>query len=527
MDLPAVGSKMQTGISLIVLLVLSFCTYYLHFADPNLIFWDENFFIPSASRYLVNIAQFEAHPPLGKLLIAAGEYWIGGNNPQDWQVLAQYKHITGEQLPKTFVFSGMRMLPTLFGMFSALLVYGLMLSLTGKKPVMALLFTALYVFENAYIVHFRAAHLDSFQFFFSVAAFWLFADAWQSAKPLSWRTYAALAGFIALAMMVKVNAVLLVLLLPVLYWRELASTRPTVGYAFMPLRVARTLSNNAMASQNQKRYAVRTLLGDFVKKSLAALVAGIIVCVTVFAVHVSLGRKLPDINTSTGWADLAYFSPAYRQFIEQQGSLTPAVLLAAGQDYFAFMQNSHLSSPKLESCKAGENGSSPLSWPLMTKTFNYRWDSKNGQTRYLQLAGNPFSWGLAFVALLASFSLVISHRLLAVPVRDQALYRQIEVYCGFYLLYMGLHVYFSSKRVMYLYHYFLGLLISFILVALLWQYLERAHPNLRRYRYGFLSLMLVGIVAGYLFISPLTYHQPLDKPSCELRNLLKPIVECQ
>lgn len=499
MNLNIFNNKRQSVICQAVVVFLAFATYYRDFADPNLIFWDENYYIASASRYLENIAQFEAHPPLGKLLIAAGDYWIGSNSHQDWQVLAQYKQVTGEQLPRGFNLAGMRIMPALFGMLTALLVYGLMLSLTRQRPFMALLFTAPYLFENAYIVHFRAVHLDSFQLFFSVAVLWLFVDAWQTNRPLHWKHYAAIAAFSGLAIMVKVNAVLLLVLMPVLYWKE----------------------------QGLAKVSLKTKVFDFFEKAFAAAVAGLLVCATVFAIHLSLGRNLPDINTPSGWDDLAHFSPTYRHFLEHHDAISLVVLMAAAQDYFTFMQKSHLGVPKFDACKIGENGSSPITWPIMDKTINYRWDSNNGETRYLQLVGNPISWALGLFALVASFALVLSHRLFAAPVRNQALYQQIEVFCGFYVAYMGLHVYLASQRVMYLYHYFLGLFVSYILVVLVWQYLEAVYGVLQRQRYWLLGGLMLAVLASFLFIAPLTYHQPLTKPECQLRNVFMLVVECR
>jgi len=504
----------------IIVLSVAFFTYCLHLGEPNLLFWDENYHVPAASRYLANIAQFEGHPPLGKLLIAAGDYLVGVNRQSAWQTLARYKQISDGQLPADFNLAGMRIMPALFGLLTAILVYGLMLSLSRQKPVVALLFTSLYVFENAYIVHFRGAHLDSFQLFFSVAALWLFVDAWQAAKPLSWKTYAALATFIALAMMVKVNAVLLLVMLPILYAREL-SMSPSARYASMPFTVT---GDNGLRG---KWYAMRALLSDFAKKALAAAFSGLLVCAVVFGIHLSLGRNLPDSKTPAGDEDIANMSPSYGLFLEGHGNLTPTVFAAAAQDYFAFMQKSHLGVPKLNVCKVGENGSSPWIWPLMSKTINYRWDKNNDLTGYLQLVGNPVSWCLGFLAVLSSFSLVISHRLFAAPIHHQELYRLIEVFCGFYAVYMGLHVVLANQRVMYLYHYFLGLFISYLLWVLVWQYLEHARPLLQRYRYGLLTAMALSIVGGYAFTAPLTYHQPLSKPACELRNIIKPVVQCQ
>ena len=59
----------------------------MHRADPPHIFWDENYHVTSAERYLEGVAQFEPHPPLGLMLIAAGEAWDGKKMGDfDWYV---------------------------------------------------------------------------------------------------------------------------------------------------------------------------------------------------------------------------------------------------------------------------------------------------------------------------------------------------------------------------------------------------------------------------------------------------------
>lgn len=484
---------------LAVVLLLSFFTYYRHYDEPNYVFWDENYHITAAERYLENIAQFEGHPPLGKLLIAAGEYIAGTNAQVDKQILTHFKYIGGDLLPKRFSFAGMRLMPSLFGMLTAVLVYGFFLSLTGYKPVMSLLFSGLYLFENVYIVHFRAVHLDSFQMFFTVATLWLFVELWKRPVQLHWKHYAAMGMLSAMAMMVKINAVLLLALLPVLYLKE-----------------ARFVQRG-----------LRESLADFIGKMAATLFGIVIICVAVFSIHLLAGRNLPDIKTPAGSEDIAHMSPAYRHFLEFHENITPALFVMAAQDYYTFMRKSHLGVPKLDVCKVGENGSSPIRWTIMDKTINYRWDSKNGKTRYIQLAGNPLSWYLGLMALMMSFGLIIGHRIFAAPVYSFAIYQQIEVFTGLYIIYMGLHLYLASLRVMYLYHYFFGLFISYILVVLVWQYLEEVHDILRRRRYFILGGLMLAVFASYLFISPLTYHQPLTKQECEQRNLFKQVVDCR
>src|SRR4030042_2579443 len=66
------------GFALIVLLI-SFFTFFHNYHQPDKLFWDENDHLPSAEKYLQGVMFMECHPPLGKLLIALGEAIISPN----------------------------------------------------------------------------------------------------------------------------------------------------------------------------------------------------------------------------------------------------------------------------------------------------------------------------------------------------------------------------------------------------------------------------------------------------------------
>ncbi|MGC3982275.1 MAG: phospholipid carrier-dependent glycosyltransferase [Steroidobacteraceae bacterium] len=322
-----------------VLIVALFC-YVANLAQPPYLFWDENYHVTSAERYIEGIAQFEPHPPLGLMLIAAGEALVNPNEGIDKHVMTTVKQIGGDDLPKGFSFAGMRLVPSLFAALGALLFFGLMYELLENR-LYALLFTSLYVFENAFVVHFRAVHLDSFQMFFSLATFWHFVRLWRQSASPKWWQYALLAVWCGLAMMAKINAVLLLVLFPILYFKDAAHNKPT------------------------------NLLADFASKSGAAMGAMLMVIFVTFYVHAAIARTAPSPDTASGRQDMENMSPEYRTFLEQHGSLTPGMVVTIVSDYFKFMDKDHKGVPKLDSTKPGENGSHPLHWPVHDKTINY------------------------------------------------------------------------------------------------------------------------------------------------------------
>jgi dolichyl-phosphate-mannose-protein mannosyltransferase len=476
----------------LLLVVVAAALTYIPAYKSAPMFWDENYHATSAQRYLDDIAQFEAHPPLGKLLIAAGEAVVRPNKGLDVTPLHGVKHLPGDQLPKGFSMAGMRLAPLLFAVFSAGAFFLLMRALTLSNAA-ALALSSLYVFENAFIVHFRAVHLDSFQMCFVLLALWRFVEGWRQEARLQVRDYAGLAALVALAMMIKINAGMFLLLMPMLYLRE------------------------ARLGWQSK---------DLALKVLAACAAMLAVVALVFTIHTALGRKMPDGATSAGKQDIEAMSPAYRDFIHFKRTLTPAVVATVTVDYFKFMSKSHLGVPKLDVCKVGENGSHPMHWPIMDKTINYRWDKTGDRVAYVQLAGNPVVWGLSLLAVLLSAGLIAGHRVFGQPVSDKPTYTLIEVFGGMYLVYMGLHLYLGSQRVMYLYHYFLGLMLGCVLLALCGRYLISARAAFARHVARWLGGMILLLVLGYLYVLPLTYHLHIGKTHCEWLNWPFKTVNC-
>ncbi|WP_345530765.1 phospholipid carrier-dependent glycosyltransferase [Viridibacterium curvum] len=494
----ALPALVRTLLCVILVAILGYFNFVAGEDQPPYPFWDENYHMTSAQRYIDGIAHFEPHPPLGLMLIAVGEKLSGANANIDKQQLVVDKYINGDKMPAGFSFFGMRLMPSLFAAAAGLLFFGLMFSLTGNR-LLALLFSTLYLFENAYIVHFRAVHLDSFQMFFCIAALWQFVRLWKREEPLRWMDYAGLGALCGLAIMVKINAALLLIMFPVLYFKD-AFTQET-PFSERPL--------------------------DFLLKTGSTILAILVVFGIVFSLHTAIGTKMPDPASSAGKQDLENMSPIYKEYVTQGGAVTPGLVASVGRDYFKFMDKDHLGVPKLDVCKPGENGSHPSNWLWHHKTINYRWDSADGFTRYVQLAGNQFSWFLGLAAVIYSLMLIMNHRLNKLPVSDQKTYTYIELFTGLYGVFMLLHLYLGTQRVMYLYHYFIGLLITYILVVLCWQYLCNLHKATARIRVGSAIVLALCIIGTNQFFLPLTNHQPLTKSQCERRNIFSHIVDCQ
>jgi dolichyl-phosphate-mannose--protein O-mannosyl transferase len=77
------------------------------------------------------------------------------------------------------------------------------------------------------------------------------------------------------------------------------------------------------------------------------------------------------------------------------------------------------------------------------------------------------------------------------------------------------------SRVMYLYHYFTPLFMSFVVLALVWNEIERIGTWKFTETMKQKSAILFGgiVVVSFLWYSPLTYYGLLSKNQFQLRNI--------
>ena len=478
---------------------VAWLSFVRHRSEPPALFWDENYHVTSAERYVEGYAQLTPHPPLALLLIAAGEVLSGTNRNIDKHLLTTKKSVSGDELPQGFDFSGMRLMPALFAALGALAFYGLMLEI-GGAVVPAALLSGLYLFENAFVVHFRAVHLEGIQMTFMVAALWQFVRCWKRASCSGAWHYALLTGLCTLASLVKVNAVFLLLLPALLLARDLLPPQAT------GVRVRR-LAGVAAASA----------------ATAAALVFAVVL------VHVLVGRRLPELATPSGAQDLPRMSTEYREYVAGRAPLSAGLLWNVARDGLRNLGTEHLNAPRRRLNDVTENGSSPWHWPFHDRNINYRWDSANGSTAYVELAGNQLAWYSGTLAVIASLVMLLRHRLFrTVPAGRPHTWQLLECLAVLYIAFMAMSLYYESRRVMYLYHYFPGLLISYVMLALWWQRARELSRRFARHATSVLAAVMGVFLLCFLFFLPLSNHVPLTKAECERRNIwVSHLLDCR
>ncbi len=477
-------------------------TFLIDIGEPDAPFWDENYYLTAIERYHEGIAQFASHPPLGLMLLSAGDALVHPNRGIDTSHVGWDKKIAGENLPKGYAFTGVRLASAVFAVLGAIAFYGVLCVLT-ESAYLAVLFSSLYVFENAFAAHFRAAHLDAFQLAFVIVALFCFvlgirraqararAGRSQRAPGLD----VALGAALGLAVTVKVNAIVLGVLGVMLVLERVR------------LESARGVGRALLAGAGDGL----TMTGGF------ALAVAL-----VMTLHVAVSPHPPVIASPAGEKDWRFITPVYRDYLQGRRALSPAVVLDATEDYVRFMGDDFRGIPMTD-----PNGSQPLEWPLQRHAINYRWDSDGHRTAYMQLVGNPASWSLALLALLAAPCLLVLQRLEPRPGSDPVRRQLMLMLLVQYVVFMAVHMYLGLQRVMYMYHYFIGLTLAFCLVPLVLAEAAARWAGIAARLAAVRLSLLALIVAGYAWYFPLSYHVPMTKSECEWRNLVQHVVECR
>ncbi|MGB5163304.1 MAG: phospholipid carrier-dependent glycosyltransferase [Thermoanaerobaculia bacterium] len=483
------GRRGRWPIPLLALLVttLAYFSYVHGYWNPPHLFWDENYHIASAQRYLNGTFFMEPHPPLGKLFIALGEFIVSpeANGAADQFVATDH----APETPVGFSFVGYRLFPTLFAWLIVPMLFSIFLLLT-KSQVLAALLTVPYLFDNAMIVHSRSAMLEPTLEFFAVAMILLFL------LLLKWRTdrgrvglYSLLFGAcFAAVLTTKVNGLVMgVLYLPLL-WKlfQVGDSR-------------------------------RTIRDTLAFSALGFLLVFVGVWHTHFALASNINRSLPG----EGYYQA---SDEYKGILGAGENASIVHFPVMLRDSMAFVAHYQRGVPKLDLCKSGEDGSPWFFWPIGARAINYRWETPGGGDtapyRYLYLQSNPAGWffgflGVVMAGMLVVGSLVVGWRL---PLKNRFM---LTVFLGLWVAYMAAIS--QLDRVMYLYHYFIPLLFSYILFGLAFSEIGQigSWKMTDHRRMMALALCAVAVFGSYCFYRPLTYYEPITDAEFQKRSLIR------
>ncbi len=479
--------KFRLPIYSVIIVIIAFITYFNGYYKPNKVFWDENYHIASAQKYTDGVMFMEPHPPLGKMFIALGEVLLGTNSDLDKSKFDKTDYIKGNDFPKEYTFRGVRFFPALFSMLSALLIFHILLNITNRLEL-SFLFTSLYLFDNALIIHSRSAMLDSIQIFFLLAATLYLTHIIK--QSVSLKNYAILGVLTGLAVAVKANSAIALLLFVFLWFyanREMLLT-PFENLFF--------------------------LLKNLVLSATVSIVSIAVIFFGVMYLHIALGQHAEDNRFYKA-------SSEYKEILQKGKVANIANFPTLMKDQYRYMSEYQDGVPKLDRCKKGENGSYALGWPLGNKSINYRWDKRveNGvaYVKYHQLQGNPIVWFSVLLGVIFSFVLIVGAAIFKTPIKDKELFSWILLFTGIYISYFIAIL--QIDRVMYLYHYFIALIFGMINLALIFNYIfkEELESNSKMTYINMLFFTSLVFFCFYHF-SPMTYNNFLTPEEFELRN---------
>ncbi len=471
----------------LVLLICSFAVYFTYYGSPKSMFWDENYHIVSAQKHIDNIMYMEPHPPLGKMLMAVTEVFIGDNAKVDKHKLNETDYLKGEEAPPEMQYTGFRFPSVVLMAFSVLFFYGIIHCIT-KHRLLAFAFTTFVIFDNALVVHARAAMLEGIQLFFVLAALYYFTYAITSSKKILLKHYAIIGLLVGLVISVKVNGFILLLLFPMLFavdqWPNLKK--------FNPLALAQRLA-----------FAVP-----------AGIVPVALIFFGIFYIHIGMGTKVLSGHTYKA-------SPEYLQAIQANRTWSPDTFLIGMRDNLKYMSEYADGVPKLDECKSDENGSYALDWLLSKKTISYRWDKDTvdgkAKTRYMTIVGNPVIWFSVLAGIIFSVGLIMSKFIYGKEEKDTPLFYWICAFTALYLSYMIAIL--QIERVMYLYHYFIPLIFGSVNAALIFSYIYRDEIIANnKHMWVNVGIFFALLIAVFAFFSPFTYGFALTDDQAELRN---------
>lgn len=151
----------------IVFTVLGFVTRFYNLGHPAEVVFDEVHFGKFSSYYLRGEFFFDVHPPLAKLILALGAYFVGFKGNFDFETIGL------KYVDYNVPYVGMRATSALFGALNVPLVF-LICRESGYSLLPSILTTVFVLFDNSLVTQSRLILLDSQLVFFASLAIYCY-----------------------------------------------------------------------------------------------------------------------------------------------------------------------------------------------------------------------------------------------------------------------------------------------------------------------------------------------------------------
>ena len=466
--------------SLILVFVLAYYNYFKGYADIKQPIWDEQYHIPAAEKYLEGVAFLDSHPPLGKMLLALGEYILKPNQNVDKSTFLDKNHLL--VFPEGFNYSGFRFLPAMCSVLSACLFLLIFYQISGHL-VISFLFTLFYVFENSFIVHSRVATTDSIQVFLILSSILYFIYTFKQKGHIDIYKYVLLAIMVGFCATVKLTGLIGVLLFIPLFIRE---------------RYKIIISFKKHSQKIKKK-----LILDLTRKVILVIISLTLTVCAIFYLHISLGKKNLESQK--------YPLPErYVKLINEnrQSSLINFPYTLSVNVNFMLNYNKNVTT-RLKYDRE-EPGSHPLTWLVGGKAPAYSYFKKKDKVVNLIPVGNPVFWLGCLLGLFLTITLVFGKFIYGIKINNTFYFSLLTSILFLYLSYMAVML--KIDRVMYLHHYYIPLFFTFILSFIIFNYLfEELLASKDRVVYSSLLLLILQSVICFYYFYPLTYRQEMSR----------------
>lgn len=452
----------------LILLGLGLLTRFMFFGHPNETVFDEVHFGKFISGYYTREYFFDIHPPLGKLAIA-GFAKVFHFKPE-----FAFAEIGDAYPDKQYLV--LRFLPALAGALLPLVIYLLALEM-GFRRQYAFTGGLLIALDNALLTQSHYILLDSFLLLFGFLALLFYFKSgkpwapWHNKWYKPWCPWFLFGLFSGLAISIK--------------W---------TGLAFLALPLAFELFSNL----KEKQYK------NIPKLAIPVVIAGVLYF-AFFAIHLTV------LNRS-GPGD-AFMSQGFRKTLAGN-KVSPTETMPPSNIFQKFTELNTEMYKANQNLKAEHPYSSVwYTWPFMSRPIYY-WVHDNAR---IYLIGNPVIWWLATAAILYALLNIILNGLRTL--KDKTMIFLLGGYVLNLLPFIGV------KRVMFLYHYFVALIFSILILAyILDKSFDKAQDKQSLDKLGtgksskwVIGTLLVLSAAAFIFFAPLSYGLNLSPGAYEAR----------
>ncbi len=492
---------------LLFLIVLSFFTRFINLAYPSRVVFDEAHFGLYATKYLSHQYFFDIHPPLGKMLFALAGL-LGKVKPGfDFSVDRDY----GD-----FNYLALRSLTCLFGSLFIILIYFFVKEMGFSRRV-AFLSGFLLLFDNALVVQSRFILMDVILVFFIFLSLYFFILS-KKYSPFSfkWYLFHILCGVsLGCAISVKLT-----------------------GFGALGIILIITFTE-LVFGKSKRELLSRTNLKILSAKLIFVFLLPLLIYFIFFVIHFYLLSEPCSSNCGDVFKQYEVIDKLKTRAL-QMGTLkevTGTTMVfkflnnpPAGNiisKFFATNKAMFLSN--FDSCGAHSYQSNWSSWPFLLRPIWYFYEANDDKSSSIFFLGNPFVWWLGTLGIISYLYLMVRFFVKKFKSNIPRFFYSENAIIIFYSCLVYLISFGGVARFTMIYHYLPALTFSVILFSLLFEGIIETKVGYsptdkilfanKKANILFIGLLIL-VVAGFLFFSPLTYGIPLSEKAFQLRMWL-------